>query len=566
MSQRQRKKKRRQAAVEESGRRRAGAGLAGRRASADPSQDAVAPFRRSAPLICLGLIALTVVVYAPLRNYGFISLDDPQYVTNNPYVAHGLTSSGVRWAFAAGESFYWHPLTWISHMLDVQLYGLRPGAHHVTNIVFHVANTVLLFACLYRLTGARGRGAFVAALFAVHPLHVESVAWVAERKDVLSTFFLLLALWTYVDYAGRPRRNRMVVVAVFFGAGLMAKPMVVTLPFVLLLLDYWPLKRAENLRAWIPLVVEKLPLFALAIGSLALTVTVQHAPGAIVALKALPLSDRIGNALVSYVQYIRDAVWPTRLGPFYPFTMPSGLAVAVAGLTLLLATAVAIRVARRAPYVTIGWAWYLGTLVPVIGLVQAGNQGRADRFTYVPLIGLFIIVAWGGHAIVRRWRSGVIALPFAAGITVAACAVMAGVQVRYWKNNVTLWDRTLRVTTGNYRIENLLGVALSDEGKLPEAIEHYANALKIWPEDPEAHNNLGTARIEQGRTDDAIHEFSAAVRVRPYDATFRYNLAVALDAGGRRAEAIRELRTALTMNPLNQQLLHALDVLGGGKQ
>jgi len=565
MSERQRKRKRRQAAVEESGGTRGVTGPSGKSSGASPRKDAVAPFRGSSLWICLGLIALTVVVYAPLRNYGFISLDDPQYVSNNPYVAHGLTWSAIRWAFVAGESFYWHPLTWVSHMLDVQLYGLHAGAHHVTNIVFHVANTVLLFACFYRMTGARGRSAFVAALFAVHPLHVESVAWIAERKDVLSTFFSLLALWAYIDYAGRPRRSRMLVVTVFFAAGLMAKPMVLTLPFVLLLLDYWPLKRAEDLRAWMPLLAEKLPLFLLAIGSIILTVTVQHAPGAIVTLQRLPLEQRLGNALVSYVQYMRDMVWPTRLGAFYPFVAPSGLAVVLAALTLLVVTLAAVRAARRAPYVPVGWAWYLGTLLPVIGVVQAGNQGRADRFTYVPLIGLFLIVGWGGYEIANRWRAK-IALPFTAGVSLAACALMSGIQVRYWKSNLSLWDRTLRVTTGNYRIENLLGVALSDEGKLQEAIEHYTAALKIWPEDPSAHNNLGTARIEQGRIEDAIQEFSAAVRVKPYDATFRYNLAVALDAGGRRPEAVRELRKGLELHPGNPELLHALEVLGGNRK
>jgi hypothetical protein len=519
--------------------------------------------------MCLGLMTLVALVYFPVHAYEFISLDDPQYVSANAYVGQGLTLAGLRWAFTSGGSFYWHPLTWLSHMLDVQLFGMKAGLHHVTNVAIHIASSVLLFAALTRMTGDRWRSLFVAAVFGVHPLHVESVAWVAERKDVLSTLFWMGTLYAYAGYVRDPRPRRMLVVTILFAGGLMAKPMIVTLPFALLLLDIWPLKRVGNgggVSAWIPLVREKVPLFLLAVASVIVTLVSQSGTGAVVALEKLPLPVRVGNALVSYVDYLRDMVWPARLAAFYPLLKPSlGIIVLAAGI-LAGITVLVVLMRKRFPYLPIGWFWYVGTLLPVIGLVQAGDQGRADRFTYVPLIGLFVIIAWGATDAARRLRYAPAVLPFAAGLVIAASALVARHQVTFWKNDLTLWARTVEATRHNYRAEDRYGVALANQGRLTEAIEHYSAALAIWPDDPEAHNNLGTARMDQRRFSDAVHEFSEAARIKPHQMTFRYNLAVALDAAGRTPEAIRELQSALQLNPGNKDLLHALEVLGGSRQ
>ena len=561
MSERKRRRKeRRRATSGNPGAARWQTAAGPRRPSAPPPASRPA-FSGAGISLCIGLAAITLAAYAPVRQFAFVSLDDPQYVTANPIVAQGLTWSGLWWALTAGNKFYWHPVTWFSHMLDVQLYGMNAGAHHVTSLVIHVASSVLLFGVLHRMTAAPGRSAFVAALFALHPLHVESVAWVAERKDVLSTFFWMLTVWAYLAYVERPRWRRLVVVMLLFACGLMAKPMVVTLPFVLLLLDYWPLGRvraAGQASAWMPLVREKIPLFALAVVSSVITVLVQRDAGAVVSLDALPLGTRAGNAAVSYLAYVRDMLWPSRLAVFYPFVAQPLLTVAMAAVTIAVAAVIAWRTAPRLPYLRVGLLWYVGTLLPVIGLIQAGGQARADRFTYVPLIGLFIVVAWGIADIGRALRAPKIALQVAGGLVIVACAAMTTKQVGYWRNNVSLWGRAVQVTSKNYRAENHFGVALSDEGKLDEAIEHYSAAIAIWPNYAEAHNNLGTARVDQGKTDDAVHEFSEAVRIKPNDPTFHYNLAVVLSESGRTPEALEEMRIALRLRPGDPALVRAL--------
>jgi tetratricopeptide (TPR) repeat protein len=514
-------------------------------------------------LLSLGLIALTLAAYAPVRHYPFVSLDDPQYVSDNPNVAQGLTWAALRWALTAGNKFYWHPVTWVSHMLDVQFYGMDAGSHHVTSVAIHVASSIVLFGVLYRMTAALGRSAFVGALFALHPLHVESVAWIAERKDVLSTLFWMLTVWAYLDYAAHPRLRRMVGVMLLFACGLMAKPMVVTLPFVLLLLDYWPLRRAQaGARAtWVSLVREKLPLFALAIASSIVTVLVQRDAGAVVSLDQLPLEYRIGNAAVSYLVYVRDMLWPIRLAVFYPFIAPPSSLVVASLLTIAVAAVLAWRAASRFPYLLVGFLWYTVTLLPVIGIIQAGGQARADRFTYVPLIGLFIVIAWGVVDIGRALRLSEFVLRTAGGAVVALCTAVTVVQVKYWRNNVSLWSRAVEVTARNYRAENHLGAALADEGKLDAAVDHYSAALAIWPDFAEAHNNLGTARVDQGKPDVAIREFSSAVRIKPNDPTFHYNLAVALNEVGRKTEAIGEIDVALRLRPRDPNLIRARSVM-----
>jgi hypothetical protein len=514
-----------------------------------------------------GLLVLIAVVFAPLRHAGFVSLDDPQYVTNNLRVTSGLTWDGVKWALTATYAANWHPLTWMSHMLDVELFGVNAGPHHLVNILLHGMSTLVLFAFLRRTTGTLGRSVFVAALFAVHPLHIESVAWVAERKDVLSTFFWMLTLYSYSSYVRDPRLAKKLIVFLFFGLGLMSKPMLVTLPFVLLLLDYWPLRRiapeaVTRLSAWAPLVLEKLPMFLLVIVSAIMTIVAQRGGGAVIAVKSLPLPTRVGAALVSYVEYIGNMLWPTGLAVFYPFVEPSIWWTIAAAAVMVAATLCAIRYGRRFPYLPVGWAWYVGTLVPVVGLIQVGAQGRADRYTYVPLIGLFFILAWGAADIARRWQGSTIPLRLSAGALIVACVFVSMRQVTYWQDSLSLWSRAVAVTKGNYRAEDQLGVALSDRGMLKDAIDHYTASLAIWPEYPEAHNNLGAARMDQGRYEDAVREFSAAAQRKPWDANFRYNLAVALDAAGRRAEAIKEVETGLKTNPDNASLLRAAEVFG----
>ena len=387
--------------------------------------------------IAIVLLAVTMMAYSAVGSFGFVNFDDPDYVYRNLQVAQGLTWSGVQWAFTTGHASNWHPLTWISHMLDVQVFGLHPGAHHVINLLLHLANTLLLFGVLQRSTGATGRSALVAALFAVHPLHVESVVWIAERKDVLSTLFFMLTLWAYVSYTHSPALRRYLAVFVLLALGLMAKPMLVTLPFVLLLLDLWPLKRV-GVDAWdrataTRLVVEKIPLFALVAISSIVTFLVQREGGAVINLEGISLALRLSNALLSYIAYIGNMVWPSGLAILYPYPGSIPMWKSAAALALLLAaSAAAIMAVRRRPYVTVGWFWYVGTLVPVIGIVQVGTQAMADRYTYIPLIGLFLLIAWGGYDLPGRESSRRVPLAAVCVMMVATLGVATWNQSRYW--------------------------------------------------------------------------------------------------------------------------------------
>jgi Flp pilus assembly protein TadD len=509
-----------------------------------------------------------------VRHHDFVNFDDDDYVTANPVVLRGLTWHGVAWAFTTEHAVNWHPLTWLSHMLDVQLYGLDAGAHHLTNLLFHIGNTLLLFGLLHRMTGALGRSAFVAGLFAVHPLHVESVAWVAERKDVLSTLFWMLTLWAYIEYVKRPdlrqsSRRRYAAVLLFFALGLMAKQMLVTLPLVLLLLDFWPLGRVgigpNPAGGWAPardgwatagrLVWEKLPLLALAAASSIATFVIHQRGGAVIILSAIPLQLRIENALVSYVVYIGKMLWPAGLAVLYPYPQSlSAWSVAVAFVTLTGISVAVIWAAPRRPYLPVGWFWYLGTLVPVIGLIQVGDQAIADRYTYIPLIGLFIIVAWGVPDLLVRWplRRVVlpkIALPAAACLVILACAITARGQLEYWEDSTTLWTHTLAVTTRNNIAHNNLGATLADQGKTDEAIAHYSEALRIKSDYADAHNNLGVALADQGKLDEAIAHYSEALRIKPGYSDAHSNLGIALADQGNLDEAIAQFTEALRINP-----------------
>ena len=537
----------------------------------------------NAAWIALGLVGVAIAVYLPVVHNDFVYYDDPKYVTENAVVLRGLTWPGIRWAFTTGTDANWFPLTWMTHMLDVQLYGAHAGGHHVTNLVLHVISTLLLFGVLYRMTGAMGRSGFVAGLFALHPLHVESVAWVAERKDVLSTLFWMLTLWAYVWYVRKPQLKRMLLVLLTFALGLMSKPMLVTLPFVLLLLDAWPLNRLSE-RSIRQLIVEKLPMFALAIASSIVTFIVQRKGGAVGGLEAYPLVLRMGNALMSYVGYIGKMFWPARLAAFYPYpeTLSTG---AVLGAAVILAAIsfLAIRSARSRPYLIVGWLWYLGTLVPVIGLIQVGNQAMADRYTYVPLIGLFIIIVWGVYDLLGQWTLRRIVLPVTGALALASCAIIARAQVQYWKNSSALWTRALDVTDDNYVAHNNLGLALAGQGKIDEAIEHYNEALRLRPnyatartnlgaalakqgksadaisnytqvlktkpDLPEAHVDLGAALASQGKVDDAIAQYNEALRLKPDYAEAHANLGLALASQGKVDEAISHYRQALRLKP-----------------
>jgi Flp pilus assembly protein TadD len=541
--------------------------------------------------VCFVLAIAILAVFWQVKDFDFINLDDNLYITENPHVQAGLTVENLWWAFTAAQAPYWHPLTWLSHMVDIQLFGMKAGGHHVVNVLFHIANTLLLFLILRRMTKADWPSAFVAALFALHPLRVESVAWVAERKDVLSAFFWILTMGAYVYYRESPCPRRYLPVIVTFTLGLMSKPMLVTLPFALLLLDFWPLGRlrpekeagkgslhtthpeypvrkkrksaaapAVNAadRVWPipplrwtalrPLLLDKAPLLALTALSSAVTVIGQQK--AMASLHALPVDARIANALVSYVKYIGMMVWPVDLAVFYPHPhrQPAWLVLGAA-LALAVATFLILRKTNRFPYLGVGWLWYLGTLFPVIGLFQAGPQELADRFTYVPMIGILIMAAWGIPDALRDWGRRKIALGSLSGVVILACAVLAWAQVRLWRDSVTLFGHTLRVTTGNYITHNNMGTALSDQGKTEEAIAHYRSALRIAPRYVKAWNNLGIAYEASDRSARAIEAYREALRLDPNDAETLSNLGSAYGKTGQSAKAIEAIGQALRIAP-----------------
>jgi len=513
--------------------------------------------------VSLALIAASGFIYSPVRDHHFVAWDDPEYVSENIRVAAGLTWDGVKWAFTTGHQANWHPLTWLSHMLDVQLFGLNAGPHLLINLLLHILNALLLFGLLHKMTGALGRSAFVAALFAVHPLHVESVAWISERKDVLSTLIGLLTLWAYLEYTRRPKWIRYFTVLLLYALGLMAKPMLVTLPFAMLLLDYWPLRRftlqsdaqgrprfasPSQRQVARQLVREKLPLLALALISSIVTFGVQQRAGAVSELAKLPFNLRLENALVSYTAYIGKMLWPANLSALYPLSRLPESWVLGSGLALMTVSIAVIREAHRHPYLPVGWLWYLGTLVPVIGLVQVGSQSMADRYTYVPHIGLFIIAAWGIPDLLARWSYGKILLPASAGIVIVACTIVARKQVHCWKDSMTLWQHALEVTADNDVAHNLLGEELAKQRRLEEAIAHYSEALRLNRDNAEAHNNLGLALADQGKIADAMVHYSEALRLKPAFVDAHYNMGLALASQGRMEEAIRQYSEALRIN------------------
>jgi Tfp pilus assembly protein PilF len=557
------------------------------------------------------LVLLTLAAYWPVLagSYEFLQFDDDEYVTENAHIRGGLTREGLWWALTASHSNNWHPLTWVSLQLDYQLHGLDPWGYHATNVLLHAANAVLLFGALRRLTGSSLRSACVAAFFAVHPLHVESVAWVAERKDLLSTFFGMLTLLAYASYAARPGVLRYVLVLLPFALSLMAKSMLVTLPLLLLLLDWWPLRRGNRERRTghrtssslspvpcplFPLILEKLPLFALSAGCIVLTVRAQgHARQSLTTLSPLV---RVGNALVSYVAYAFQTVWPRSLAAFYPHP-GAGLPIAEAlGAAVLLALVTAlVWWARCRPYLLVGWLWYLGTLVPVIGLVQVGYQARADRYTYVPLVGLFLLAVWGTRDLLARWRCPRPAAAVGVAALLAVCVGLTWQQLLYWRNGMLLWQHARAVTTENpfphlgealaleahgrdeeaeeqYRLavqgegapsqfHSAYGGFLKKRGRAREAEEQFEAALRQNPTDTFAHWNLGLLCERRGQLDAAREHYAVVARQRPDDPEVHYNLGVLLQREGELEQARQEFEATVRLRSGDAEALAHLGAI-----
>jgi tetratricopeptide (TPR) repeat protein len=499
------------------------------------------------------LVLLILVVYHPVRHHGFALYDDIPYVAENTNIQGASLWQSLRWGLTTSLAGYWMPLTWASHAIDVHFFGLNAGPQHVTNVVFHILNTLLLFVVLRSLTGHWKPSAFVAAMFAVHPLNVEPVAWIAERKGLLSTFFLLLTLWAYTRYARQPRFSRYLLVALFFALGLMAKPILVTVPIVLLLLDIWPLGRltfqGNGRERWMRLAAEKVPLLAMSVAVGLTTLWMSLRGGGVADSEAVPIPLRFANAVVAYASYIRDGVWPMNLAAFYPLQSVAAWQVVGSGVALVGVSALVVWSFRRLPYLLVGWLWYVLMLVPVIGLVQAGGQARADRFVYVPMIGLFIAVAWGVPHLIARWGHHRIALWGGAGLLVLASLVVARRQVVYWESASALWGRALAATKNNHMAHTFLGLAMTQDGRVDEGINHYREALRIQPRNSQARINLGVALAKQQRFDEAIPELEYAVKLAPQVAVMRYNLGFALANQGRTREAMVHYAEAVRLKP-----------------
>jgi Flp pilus assembly protein TadD len=513
----------------------------------------------------IALIVATVAVYSRVPEFEFVTWDDPSYITTNAHVLNGLSWENVRWAFTTDHPPYWHPLTWLSHMTDVQIFGMNAGGHHWVSLLLHVLNTVLLFGLLRAMTGAIGRSAAVAALFALHPLHVESVAWVAERKDVLSTLFWILTVWEYYRYVKRPGAGRYWLMLTFFALGLMAKPMLVTLPFVLLLLDIWPLSRFRPSEGtgqgalWLRLVREKLPLFLLAALSSVITFALQPRIGSLGGLESLSLGYRLQNSVVSYIAYLGKMIWPENLAALYPLKAHFAIWVpVVCGVILVGITVAAKRLAAKHPYLIVGWLWYLGTLIPVIGLVQAGDQAMADRFTYVPLIGIFVAIVWGSVDLIKLGKFPELLLQSVLAAVLVGFAFVAHAQAGHWKSSMALWTHTLDVTTNNHRAENLMGNELLNRGNMRDAAAHYREALRIKPDFADAHNGLGSAYQAQNQKDSAIAQYLEALRLKPDQPEAHNNLGNLLVDAGDVASAIAHYNAGLRISPESPELHNGL--------
>ncbi len=531
----------------------------------------LAPPRQWLIVLSLVLVVATVALYLPVNHHPFVNYDDDEYVTDNVHVKAGLKGETVAWAFTTYDAANWHPLTWLSHALDYQIFQLDPAAHHGTNLLLHALNVALLFWVLWQATGYPGRSLMVAALFALHPINVESVAWIAERKNLLSMSFFLLALGAYRWYARRPRVGRYVAVALLYVLGLMSKPQVITLPFVLLLWDYWPLRRmatgnekstdvsgpsASLQRTFSWLVKEKLPLFVLSVASAVITIRAQRLGGGINPDSAL--TTRLANAIISYVRYLGEAFWPMSLAPIYPYPVgPFKVWEVAAASVLLLAVTALVIAGRRHRYLVVGWLWFLGTLIPMIGLVQVGRQAMADRYAYLPFVGLFVMICWGlGDWAERRHIR--IAWQAAASVALLLClAVLTHRQIDFWRDNVRLWTRTLQVTKGNYLAEDNLGRALQTQGRSQDAMPHFARAAEIEPSYVFAYIHMGIYQHQQGDLQGALRQYQRVISLTGNDvAHYReirreifVNMASAYTGLGDFVRASDCLESAVSLNP-----------------
>jgi hypothetical protein len=505
-------------------------------------------------VLCGILLLVSLIAYEPMRHNGFVDYDDVDYITENTLVLNGLTVEGLTWSFTETDlTANWHPLTWLSHMLDVQLFGVNPLGHHLVSLLLHLANALLLFWIFNRTTGALWPSFFIAAVFALHPLRVESVAWAAERKDVLSGFFWMLTIAAHVLYTEKPALHRYLWVVIFFILGLMAKPMLVTLPFVLLLLDVWPLKRIAlkrpfQRRLFMRLLVEKIPLFVLTTASCVMTFMIQRQAGAMLRGQNYSLMTRLSNAAVAYVGYIGKLFYPVKLAVLYPHpgtTLPIWQPIAAVGALVILTTA-ALFWGTRKRYLLVGWLWYLGTLVPVIGLVQVGSQAMADRYTYLPAIGLCVMLAWGvADLLGNRGGYRLKAVGVAAAVILAALTLGTRHQVSLWKDTLTLYEHTLAVTENNYVVRGNYGNALQQRGKPDEAIEQLNKALQLKPDYIGAMINLGMALRDKGRIDEAMAQWQEVLALDPAQPNANANIALTLALQGRYNEAIPYLNTVL---------------------
>jgi len=505
--------------------------------------------------IYLLLILTILVTYWQVKNFNFVGFDDELYITENSHIQAGLTIEGIVWAFETFRAGNWHPLTWLSHMLDCELYGLNPMGHHWTSLQIHIINTLLLFFMFQKMTGAIWRSAFVAALFALHPLHVESVAWLAERKDVLSTFFGMLTILAYIRYVKKRNLFRYSLIFIFLSLGLMAKPMLVTMPFVLLLLDFWPLERlkyysSDQSSKTFSLIYEKIPLFIPVAISSVLTILAQKEAEALYTFEALPVTTRIANAFVSYASYIIKTIWPQKLAIFYPhpFGMLSswnifGSVLLIAGLSFL-----AIRMLNQYKYMAVGWFWYLGTLIPVIGLIQVGAQSMADRYTYIPLTGLFIMLAWGISDLLKKWHYRKTVLAVCTIILLFTFSTRSYFQIRHWENSAAVFKNAIQTTKNNWLAYRELGLALMRDDKLDDAVFYYKKALQIRPKYLTALDNLGMTLYRLEKFEEALFYYSKALKIDPKNAGIHNNTANILTALGKLEEAIKHYKKAVLID------------------
>ena len=500
-------------------------------------------------------------------------------MSENEHILQGLTLGNIAWAFTTGHAANWHPITWLSLMLDCQLFGPNPGWIHLINVFLHIANSLLLFAVLKKMTGALWPSAFVSALFAIHPMHVESVAWIAERKDVLSTLFLLLTLAAYVGYVKSRSLISYLLVILLYALGLLAKPMLVTLPFLLLLLDYWPLNRfeiaqsaklspgktAERQTALYRLVIEKIPFFILSAISSIITFLVQQSGGAVTGINSISFENRVANAFLSYVRYIIKMVWPQNLSVFYPPDIESfsSFQIVLCAVLLFAISVFVIYFARNKKYLLTGWLWFIVTLIPVIGLIQVGYHSMADRYTYISYIGLFIMIAWGLPELLSKWQYRKIFFIIFASIVLAILGVYAHRQVSYWKNTFTLFSHATNVTQNNFIAYINIGVAYSKLGRYQDTIDAYKQSIRIYPNFDEAHNSLGVAYANLGRYEDAVNEFKQAVRINPDFAEAHYNLGLAYANLGRYQDAIESLKVVIRIKPDHAEAYNNLGAVYG---